>query len=85
MYDALLAARGWGEQDFRLADPGFLSTVRWTLFAERTGPMLAKVDEAAADPPMDLDRETKRRLAAGRRAAKTRLRELEPLVVPEGD
>ena len=45
-YDALLALRGWGRDDFATVTADFLSAVRFALFAERLAPILDKAEQA---------------------------------------
>lgn len=55
--DAVLATRGWGAEEFRLASPRLLDAARWALIAEKAVPLFQEqrqiadtVPEAGADP-----------------------------------
>lgn len=85
-YDAILATRGWGHDEFRLASPRFLSAVRAALFAEAGVRILAESEQAAnVAVPSDLPLATRGELIKHRLAAQEDVRRLRPMLFPEGD
>lgn len=84
-YDVLLALRGWGEREFRLASPDFLSAVRHALFAERMAPELAAARAVQDTPFIGLSFAAYADLARKKTQAIDQIKILEPLLVPDGD
>lgn len=78
-YDALLALRGWGEAEFRLARPEFLEAVKFAMFAERLAPSIVAAKQVMAAPMPNVPLADVMRVKLD---AEQRLKELVPLVVP---
>lgn len=49
----LLSLRGWGVEEFRLADPAFIAAARFALVAERLEPMLTQATQVLGRPLPD--------------------------------
>jgi hypothetical protein len=86
IYDALLALRGWGERDFRLAGPGFLATLRHALFAEAGVKMLHETEQIAYMPvPTGMDVKTQADVLRAKLPAETDAKRLRALLFPGDD
>ncbi len=86
-YDAVLVARrGLGVEELRLASRPFAEAVRWALFAETAAPQLEGARElVATDPPDSLSGAERTEHIAARGRARERVREIEALLYPDGD
>ncbi len=84
-YDAVLVARrGLGPTELRLAAPEFLRAVRWAVFAEKLAADLPAVRSAVAtDPPDGLMGADLTAFMARRTKLRGSLAELEALLYPE--
>jgi hypothetical protein len=85
-YDALLALRGWGRDDFATATGDFMAAVRFALFAERVGPILNSAEEIR-DQPVDLrnDPASTRTLMKAKHQAEAAVDSLRDALYPEDD
>jgi hypothetical protein len=86
-YDAVLVARrGLGPTELRLAQPAFLRAVRWALFAEKAGDGLAEMRAAAAtETPDGLTGAALTTFMVSRSAVRDQLAETERLLYPKDD
>jgi hypothetical protein len=85
IYDVVLASRGWGVDEFRLATPEFLSASRWAVMAERAVPVF---QEAQATAEMEIprgDASLASRVARARVGAVAMVKEWQPWLFPEDD
>lgn len=83
VYDVLLALRGWGHDDFRLATPAFLSAARFAVFAERAGAVLSKAQAIQSQDMSGLGNEEKGALALRKMDAAEDIATFTPLLFPE--
>lgn len=85
-YDALLALRGWGSEDFARATPSFLSAVRWALYAEKATVMYRNAQEnAALTMPSGISGEQQRKLITLRLDAAAFVKSFGPVLFPEDE
>lgn len=84
-YDAVLVARrGLGPTELRLARPAFLRAVRWALYAEKVSADLPEIRSAVAtDPPDALMGADRISFMATRTKLRESLAERESLLYPE--
>jgi hypothetical protein len=83
-WDAVLVARrGLGMDEQRLAAPAFAEAVRWALFAERLSPQLAELRVVAAtDPPAQLAGQDRMNFIENRKRARELLTQTEQTLYP---
>jgi hypothetical protein len=83
-YDAVLVARrGLGPAELRLARPAFLRAVRWALYAEQLSGDLPEIRTAVAtDPPDSLTGADLIRFMANRKSLREGLAETEGALYP---
>jgi hypothetical protein len=85
-YDALLALRGWGRDDFATVTADFLSAVRHALFAERVAKVLRKVEEVRdMDVPHHAPPDDVRRVMKAKYEAEAAVGPLHDALYPEDD
>jgi hypothetical protein len=83
-YDAaLVAERGLGVAELRLASPVFLQAVRWAAFVGRAAPSLAPLQAlVATDPPAGLAGQALTTFIRERSQAREQLRDLVAVLYP---
>ena len=85
-YDAILATRGWGRDEFALASPRFLTAVRTALFAEASVKLLEEAKDAASTAvPDDAPLTYRAELLKYRLAGQEELARIRPVLFPEDD
>jgi hypothetical protein len=85
IYDVVLASRGWGVEEFRLATPEFLSASRWAVMAERA---VAVFQEAQTTAAMEIprgDAAYATRVARAKVASVAMVKDWQPWLFPEDD
>jgi hypothetical protein len=83
-YDAaLVARRGLGPDELRLAEPDFLAAVRWAFFAERGAADLDELRAAVAhEPPDALTKRERLEFIERRKRLRADLAEREAVLYP---
>lgn len=87
-YDALMALRGWGREEFDTVTVDFASAVRFALFAERVAPILRSAEETAEmEVPRhgQADTRTIRAVVRAKQAAADALPAIKAVLYPEDD
>jgi len=86
-YDAVLVARrGLGPSELRLAVPALMGAVRWAMFAEKFGADLPELRTAVAtDPPDALVGADRAAYMARRTALREQLKLTEEILFPGDD
>lgn len=83
IYDALLSMRGWGEAEFRTAEPELRDAARWTLYAERLVPILHG-HEAIQGTPLPADAAAKAAAVPARLTANRQIELIRAELFPDG-
>lgn len=86
MADVILATRGWGREEFRLAAPDFMAAVRVYLFAEKMAPVLREQEAIQAAPTSrDMTPDSRLALASAKTDAAKIIAALKPILYPEDE
>ncbi len=85
-YDAILATRGWGRDEFDTVTPAFRDAVTFGLFAERLAPLLDDIQSAVHAPlPPGANASELAKAMGDKTAAQRAADEFRSILFPEDD